>query len=207
MSICCTGASLTVLVMELSMLVVILEATAKNSSRLKHCIEVYDTTHLCLSCSCNTVHFVFDVEGRPSVITNRFRNFNLVSIGQSRFKYLSILFEIVLIVLIPIGEFIHQIFSYLMKIFFRFPDNFNLTSIYFFTVLTQFGLIMANDLQILVFVLVINIIIQGVSEIRVLILTSERTRQFMKLFSITFCKIFCKIFCPTIFTKRVVLCD
>jgi hypothetical protein len=32
-------------------------------------------------------------------------------------------------------------------------------------------------------------IIQGVSEIRVLILTSERTRQFMKLFSITFCKI------------------
>jgi hypothetical protein len=33
------------------------------------------------------------------------------------------------------------------------------------------------------------ITIQGVSEIRVLILTSERTRQFMKLFSITFCKI------------------
>jgi hypothetical protein len=32
-------------------------------------------------------------------------------------------------------------------------------------------------------------IIQGVSEIRVLILTSERTRQFMKFFSITFCKI------------------
>jgi hypothetical protein len=31
--------------------------------------------------------------------------------------------------------------------------------------------------------------IQGVSEIRVLILTSERTRQFMNLFSITFCKI------------------
>jgi hypothetical protein len=31
--------------------------------------------------------------------------------------------------------------------------------------------------------------IQGVSEIRVLILTNERTRQFMKLFSITFCKI------------------
>jgi hypothetical protein len=31
--------------------------------------------------------------------------------------------------------------------------------------------------------------IQGVSEIRVLILTSERTRQFMKLFSITFYKI------------------
>jgi hypothetical protein len=71
---------------------VTLEATAKNSSRLKHCIEVCDTT----------VHFVFDVEGRPSVITNHFRNFNLVSIGQSRFKYLSILFEIVLIVLISI---------------------------------------------------------------------------------------------------------
>jgi hypothetical protein len=31
--------------------------------------------------------------------------------------------------------------------------------------------------------------IQAVSEIRVLILTSEKTRQFMKLFSITFCKI------------------
>jgi hypothetical protein len=31
--------------------------------------------------------------------------------------------------------------------------------------------------------------IQGVSEIRVLILTSERTRQFMTPFSITFCKI------------------
>jgi hypothetical protein len=31
--------------------------------------------------------------------------------------------------------------------------------------------------------------IQGVSEIRVLILTSGRTRQFMKLFSITFWKI------------------
>jgi hypothetical protein len=31
--------------------------------------------------------------------------------------------------------------------------------------------------------------IQSVSEIRVLILTSERTHQFMKLFSITFCKI------------------
>jgi hypothetical protein len=31
--------------------------------------------------------------------------------------------------------------------------------------------------------------IQGVSEIRVLILTSERARQFMKLFSVIFCKI------------------
>jgi hypothetical protein len=47
--------------------------------------------------------------------------------------------------------------------------------------------------------------IQGVSEIRVLILTSGRTRQFMKLFSIIFYKIskFSKIFCLTIFTKRV----
>jgi hypothetical protein len=35
----------------------------------------------------------------------------------------------------------------------------------------------------------IGVHIQGVSEIRVLILTSERTRQFMKLFSITFCTI------------------
>jgi hypothetical protein len=160
MSICCIGTSLTVLVMELSMLVVILEATAKNSSRLKHCIEDCDTTHHCLSCGCNTVLFFFDVEGRPSVITNRFRNFNLVSIGQSRLKYLAILFEMILIILIPIGEFIHQPFSYLMKNFFRFPDNFNLASIYFFTVSTQFGLVMANDLQILVFVsvIIINII-------------------------------------------------
>jgi hypothetical protein len=31
--------------------------------------------------------------------------------------------------------------------------------------------------------------IQSVSEIRVLILTGGRTRQFMKFFSITFCKI------------------
>jgi hypothetical protein len=40
--------------------------------------------------------------------------------------------------------------------------------------------------------------IQGVSEIRVLILTSGRTRQIMKLFSTTFCKIrkFSKIFAP-----------
>jgi hypothetical protein len=35
----------------------------------------------------------------------------------------------------------------------------------------------------------VNKYIQGVSEIRVLILTSGRTRQFMTLFSITFCKI------------------
>jgi hypothetical protein len=123
MSICCTGASLTVLVMELLMLVVTLEASAKNSSRLKHCIEVCDTTHRCLSCSYNTVHFVFDVERKPSVITIRFRNLNLVSIGQSRFKYLAILFEIVLIVLIPIGEFIHQFFWYLMNFFFDFQTT------------------------------------------------------------------------------------
>jgi hypothetical protein len=31
--------------------------------------------------------------------------------------------------------------------------------------------------------------LQGVSELRVLILTSERTRQSMKLFSTTFCKV------------------
>jgi hypothetical protein len=35
----------------------------------------------------------------------------------------------------------------------------------------------------------VSIPIQGVSEIRVLILTSERTRQFMKLFSVIFCKL------------------
>jgi hypothetical protein len=52
--------------------------------------------------------------------------------------------------------------------------------------------------------------IQGVSEIRVLILTSGRTHQFMKVFSITFCKIrknFPRFFWPPIFTKRVILCD
>jgi hypothetical protein len=51
--------------------------------------------------------------------------------------------------------------------------------------------------------------IQGVSEIRVLILTSGRTRQFMKLFSITFWQNSqdSKIFCPQIFTKRVFLYD
>jgi hypothetical protein len=39
--------------------------------------------------------------------------------------------------------------------------------------------------------------IQGVSEIRVLILTSGRTRQFIKLFNITFCKIrFPRFFAP-----------
>jgi hypothetical protein len=43
------------------------------------------------------------------------------------------------------------------------------------------------------------VIIQGVSEIRVLILTTERTREFMKLFCITFCKIrksIARIFAP-----------
>jgi hypothetical protein len=41
--------------------------------------------------------------------------------------------------------------------------------------------------------------IQDVSEIRVLILTSGRTRQFIKLFSVTFCKIrkcFPRFFAP-----------
>jgi hypothetical protein len=52
--------------------------------------------------------------------------------------------------------------------------------------------------------------IQDVSEIRVLISTNERPRQFMKLFFITFCKIrksIPKFFAAPIFTKRVVLCD
>jgi hypothetical protein len=105
-----------------------------------------------------TQYIFFYVEGRPLVITNHFRNFNLVSIGQSRFKYLAILFEIVLIVLIPIGEVRYtSTFFVPHDFFFQFPDNFNLTSIYFFTVLTQFGLVMANDQQILVFASVINI--------------------------------------------------
>jgi hypothetical protein len=46
----------------------------------------------------------------------------------------------------------------------------------------------ASSLQVAPEVLSV-IHIQGVSEIRVLILYNERTRQFMKLFSITFCKI------------------
>jgi hypothetical protein len=56
---------------------------------------------------------------------------------------------------------------------------------------------------------IIDCHIQGAPEIRVLILTSGRTHQFMKLFSLTFCKI-CKRFprlCPLFFTKRVILCD
>jgi hypothetical protein len=46
--------------------------------------------------------------------------------------------------------------------------------------------------------------IQGVSEILVLILTSGRTHQFMKLFSITFCKIRKSFpdFLPPIFTRQ-----
>jgi hypothetical protein len=51
--------------------------------------------------------------------------------------------------------------------------------------------------------------IQGVSEIRVLILTTGRTCNFMKLFSVTFCK-FAKVFqdfLPPIFFKQVVLRD
>jgi hypothetical protein len=47
--------------------------------------------------------------------------------------------------------------------------------------------------------------IQGVSEIRVLILTSENTHQFMKFLSIIFSKKSQKF--SKIFTKRVVLCD
>jgi hypothetical protein len=63
----------------------------------------------------------------------------------------------------------------------------------------------------LFFILFIQVCVyvQGVSEIRVFILTGGRTRQFMKLLSITFCQI-CKSFSrffPPIFTKRVVLCD
>jgi hypothetical protein len=55
-----------------------------------------------------------------------------------------------------------------------------------------------------------DLFIQGVSEIRMLILTSGRTRQFIKLSSITFCKIrksFPRFLAPQFFTKRVVLCD
>jgi hypothetical protein len=69
MSICCTGASVTVLVMELSMLVVILETTAKNSNRLKHCIEVWDTTHQLFELSLQHSTF-FYVEGRSSLISH-----------------------------------------------------------------------------------------------------------------------------------------
>jgi hypothetical protein len=46
--------------------------------------------------------------------------------------------------------------------------------------------------------------IQSVSEIRVLISTSERTHQFMKLFSITFCKI--RKCIPRFFVKSVWNC-
>jgi hypothetical protein len=63
---------------------------------------------------------------------------------------------------------------------------------------------MCGDLE-LSFLLYNKKYIQGVSEIRVLILTSGRTRQFMKLFSITFCKI-CNSFLPPNFyqTSRFV---
>jgi hypothetical protein len=49
--------------------------------------------------------------------------------------------------------------------------------------------------------------IQDVIEIRVLILTSGRTRQFVKLFSniLQNSQKISKIFCPQMFTKRVVL--
>jgi hypothetical protein len=65
-SICCTGASvtvtfLTVLLMGQSILVVKLEAIAKNSSRLKRCVVICDTTHqlfeLC-ACACYIVHLL-----------------------------------------------------------------------------------------------------------------------------------------------------
>jgi hypothetical protein len=52
--------------------------------------------------------------------------------------------------------------------------------------------------------------IQAVSEIRVLILTSGRTRQFIKFSLQHFAKfeMFSKIVCSPIFTKRVVyFCD
>jgi hypothetical protein len=45
------------------------------------------------------------------------------------------------------------------------------------------------DTQIILLCYTLQLYIQGVSEIRVLILTSGRTRQFMKLFLLTFCKI------------------
>jgi hypothetical protein len=47
-SICCTGTSVTVTSLTVDgtvNVVVKLEATAKNSSRLKHCVTVRDTTH------------------------------------------------------------------------------------------------------------------------------------------------------------------
>jgi hypothetical protein len=46
----------------------------------------------------------------------------------------------------------------------------------------------------------------GVFEIRVLILTTERTRQFMKHNILQNSQKFYKIFCAPIFTKRVILC-
>jgi hypothetical protein len=46
-----------------------------------------------------------------------------------------------------------------------------------------------NGQQVLGVSFFMEVSMQGVSKIRVLILTSEGARQFMKLFSITFCKI------------------
>jgi hypothetical protein len=44
-----------------------------------------------------------------------------------------------------------------------------------------------------------DIPIQDVPEIRVLILTSGRTHQFVKVFSITFCKILKKFLAPNFY--------
>jgi hypothetical protein len=62
------------------------------------------------------------------------------------------------------------------------------------------------DTQIILLCYTLQLYIQGVSEIRVLILTSGRTRQFMKLFKniLQNSQKFSKMFCPPIFTKRVV---
>jgi hypothetical protein len=50
--------------------------------------------------------------------------------------------------------------------------------------------------------------IQGVSEIRLLILTSGKSRQFTFLYNILQnSQNLYKISCPPIFTKRVVLCE
>jgi hypothetical protein len=68
MSICCTGASLMVLVMELSTLVVILEATAKNSSRLNHCIEVCDNSPMSELWLQHSTFFLMLKEGHQSSI-------------------------------------------------------------------------------------------------------------------------------------------
>jgi hypothetical protein len=57
---------------------VISEATAKNVSRLKHCVEVCDTTHQLFGMMwLQHTTFFFDVEGASSFITNHVSNFNL----------------------------------------------------------------------------------------------------------------------------------